>query len=392
MRLGHVVFWDQSIPTGSTWRETIGRELDAAKVLLACWSEHTVEASAAHWVLDEVDEAKRQEKMIIPVLLDAVEPPLGHRQTQALNLRDWTGLLADPRFLALAQSVGAAVFGGGGAPATSFSIAPKHTPYDLAQLHPLVGSVALLARQTQQAAIRESESARVLAQEAIRAAELARQGDPNHMMVYFDQEMVNPVEQALQALRGLPYNDPSRREAEQAYENAFKAAINEEGRGYLMFLGERSARSSSRHVGECYKGNGLVDMRLLGVTSGYGDYYREPRLLAGIWREDAVAFPKFVGNINWHTSVSLGVWNRNDGDVWFIEYVETVTKGHSTLRIYRCVVECSDKRRFEGEVADLGGEKSHPQFVGLGVMWDATGAPLFSGKWDKGLLVEPLAR
>ena len=68
------VFWDRHIPAGHTWETYVIRELELARCVLVVWSEHSVKSPA---VKEEAGEAARRSTMI-PVRLDAVEPPLGH--------------------------------------------------------------------------------------------------------------------------------------------------------------------------------------------------------------------------------------------------------------------------------------------------------------------------
>lgn len=81
-RNGWSVFWDREIPPGSTWREHIGTELDAARVVVVLWSSM---ANTSKWVIDEADHASRR-NALLPVLIESVEQPMGFRQLQAVNL------------------------------------------------------------------------------------------------------------------------------------------------------------------------------------------------------------------------------------------------------------------------------------------------------------------
>lgn len=80
---GLSVFWDRSIPIGQTWRSLIGHNLKTAKCVLVVWSKASVESE---WVQDEADEAKRR-RILVPVLLEDVNPPLGFGAFQAADLR-----------------------------------------------------------------------------------------------------------------------------------------------------------------------------------------------------------------------------------------------------------------------------------------------------------------
>lgn len=84
---GWTVFWDQDIPPGKTWREYIGANLNAARCVIVAWSKSSVES---YWVLEEADEGKKRE-ILVPVLFDEIEPPLGFRSIQTGNLLNWKG-------------------------------------------------------------------------------------------------------------------------------------------------------------------------------------------------------------------------------------------------------------------------------------------------------------
>lgn len=111
--IGYSVFWDQTIPPGSTWRQTIGKALEDSQLVIICWSKATLDSDAAKWVLDEADEAARTKKPLIPVRLDDVAPPLGHRQVQALDLAGWNGHKTAPEFAQLQFVIAEALAGAG---------------------------------------------------------------------------------------------------------------------------------------------------------------------------------------------------------------------------------------------------------------------------------------
>jgi len=82
---GWSVHWDQTIPPGDRWDEAIARGLDEAACVIVLWSRDSVQSD---WVKTEAAEANRR-KVLIPVLIDAVEIPLEFRRIQALDLSDW---------------------------------------------------------------------------------------------------------------------------------------------------------------------------------------------------------------------------------------------------------------------------------------------------------------
>ena len=62
--------------------------------MLVVWSHDSINSSSVH---AEVDEAQNRH-ILIPVLLDAVEPPLGFRNIQAADLSDWNNDVSHPAF------------------------------------------------------------------------------------------------------------------------------------------------------------------------------------------------------------------------------------------------------------------------------------------------------
>jgi TolB-like protein/Flp pilus assembly protein TadD len=103
---GLSVWWDVHIEGGAAWRESIERELEAAACVIVVWSLGSVGAQG-HFVQDEAARGQRR-GVCLPVVIDAVEPPLGFGQQQALNLVGWRGSRRDRRFadvLAAARAV-----------------------------------------------------------------------------------------------------------------------------------------------------------------------------------------------------------------------------------------------------------------------------------------------
>ena len=82
--VGHDVWWDRPIPGGSRFTAEIDRALKAAEVIVALWTEASVESA---WVQDEAAEG-RDTGRLVPVSLGGCRPPLGFRQfhTVALEL------------------------------------------------------------------------------------------------------------------------------------------------------------------------------------------------------------------------------------------------------------------------------------------------------------------
>src|SRR5215471_8549609 len=84
---GWVVWWDRRIPAGRTWRSVLEEALREMRCMVVLWSTHSIESD---WVRDEADEA-RVRKKLVPVLIEAVNPPVGFRNIQAADLSEWDG-------------------------------------------------------------------------------------------------------------------------------------------------------------------------------------------------------------------------------------------------------------------------------------------------------------
>ncbi len=94
---GWSVFWDRRIPAGETWRSYIGSALQGARCIVVAWSKYSIESQ---WVAEEADEGKAR-KMLVPVLLDPVQPPRGFREIQAADISEWQPGRTSERFTEL---------------------------------------------------------------------------------------------------------------------------------------------------------------------------------------------------------------------------------------------------------------------------------------------------
>ncbi|RJQ46102.1 MAG: toll/interleukin-1 receptor domain-containing protein [Nitrospiraceae bacterium] len=86
---GWSVFWDRTIPTGKTWREFIGAEIEGCRAMIVVWSKVSVKSD---WVIDEAEESKRR-RVLFPVRMDDIDPPFGFRGIQAADLIGWEGTI-----------------------------------------------------------------------------------------------------------------------------------------------------------------------------------------------------------------------------------------------------------------------------------------------------------
>ena len=100
-RTGWSIFWDRTIPAGKTWRQIIGAEIRTCRSVLVVWTENSV---TSEWVLEEAETGKRK-GILIPVLLDNIEPPFGFGNIQAANLTAWNGDSSSPSFTHLVADI-----------------------------------------------------------------------------------------------------------------------------------------------------------------------------------------------------------------------------------------------------------------------------------------------
>jgi TolB-like protein len=124
------VWWDTRISGGARWREQIERHLDNARCVIVAWSKGSV-GPEGHFVRDEATRAMRL-GTYLPILIDAVDPPLGFGEVQALPLQGWKGKVDDARYQDLLVAVRARIGG------------EEHRPFTAAK-GPRIGRRSLLA-------------------------------------------------------------------------------------------------------------------------------------------------------------------------------------------------------------------------------------------------------
>ena len=101
---GYNVWWDALIEGGTAYAKTINNALETADVIIVLWSSASVESD---WVRDEA-ALGRDRQRLVPVSLDRVKPPLGFRQYQFVNFRNWRGRRDAPEFVALERAIATA--------------------------------------------------------------------------------------------------------------------------------------------------------------------------------------------------------------------------------------------------------------------------------------------
>jgi hypothetical protein len=102
---GWSIFWDRTIPTGKTWRETIGKELGSARCVVVLWSKTSVDSD---FVLDEAGAAKAR-RVLLPVRIDDVELPFGFGSIQTADLVNWNSTRVTPELNRLTADIAALI-------------------------------------------------------------------------------------------------------------------------------------------------------------------------------------------------------------------------------------------------------------------------------------------
>ncbi len=98
---GWSVFWDKKIPPSVHWRSYLKEKLDESSSVLVVWSRDSIKKP---WIQVEADEAYKR-KILVPLFLDAVEPPFGFNQIQAADLSTWKNDSSYPEFLLLLDAI-----------------------------------------------------------------------------------------------------------------------------------------------------------------------------------------------------------------------------------------------------------------------------------------------
>src|SRR5688572_26817063 len=100
-KAGHTVWWDALIEGGAQFAASIRAALEEADVVMVLWSKHSVDSD---WVRDEA-ALGRDRHRLVPLTLDATQPPLGFRQYQAIDLSHWRGRFDAPEIAAISRAI-----------------------------------------------------------------------------------------------------------------------------------------------------------------------------------------------------------------------------------------------------------------------------------------------
>lgn len=104
---GFDVWWDASLHAGEVFDQVIEETLRQAKAVVVLWSRHSV---ASRWVRAEATSADRY-GTLAPVMIEDCERPIIFELTHTLDLSNWKGNIADPRWQAFAREIARLVAG-----------------------------------------------------------------------------------------------------------------------------------------------------------------------------------------------------------------------------------------------------------------------------------------
>jgi TolB-like protein/Flp pilus assembly protein TadD len=79
---GYRLWWDGLLEGGERFAQTTQSALENAQAVVVLWTKTSIDS---HWVHDEATRG-RDRRCLVPLTLDGVEPPLGFRQFQAIDL------------------------------------------------------------------------------------------------------------------------------------------------------------------------------------------------------------------------------------------------------------------------------------------------------------------
>jgi TPR repeat protein len=91
---GFDVWWDPELLPGETYAQKIQNVLQTCKAVLVVWSKTS---AARPWVLDEAAVGLNR-GILVPILIDKIEAPLGFRQLQTEDLSGYPAPAAQPNF------------------------------------------------------------------------------------------------------------------------------------------------------------------------------------------------------------------------------------------------------------------------------------------------------
>jgi hypothetical protein len=100
-QFGWSVWWDRMLLAGNRFDATIQQALDASRCVIVLWSKTSI---SSDWVKDEASVGAKR-GILVPVLIDKVEIPIGFRQIHTARLTNWESSSLPPEFRDVTDSV-----------------------------------------------------------------------------------------------------------------------------------------------------------------------------------------------------------------------------------------------------------------------------------------------
>jgi len=98
---GWSVWWDRKLRAGDHFDKIIQQALDTARCVVVLWSKTSI---SSRWVKDEASEGAKR-GILVPVLIDDIEIPLGFRQLHTARLTNWATSSFSQEFYDILESV-----------------------------------------------------------------------------------------------------------------------------------------------------------------------------------------------------------------------------------------------------------------------------------------------
>ena len=98
---GWSVFWDRTILPGKKFEWEIQEQISQAKCVVVLWSQKSI---LSDWVKDEANEGNKR-GILVPAIIDSIEPPLGFRSIQAADLINWDNQTNHSGILSLINAI-----------------------------------------------------------------------------------------------------------------------------------------------------------------------------------------------------------------------------------------------------------------------------------------------
>lgn len=98
---GFSVWWDADMPPGQLFEDYIDQRLQESRCVVVVWTESSIRSD---WVRAEAAEGVNR-RILLPVLLDAVRPPLTSRGLQAADLTKWKANPTHAGFVQLCEAI-----------------------------------------------------------------------------------------------------------------------------------------------------------------------------------------------------------------------------------------------------------------------------------------------